>query len=177
MLILFTAIYNLFHLRYFHKELLLNQTSTAPANANPIHSHKQGNSICRYFLQKAAIKPNKKLTRITSKMKTYLVKGPANLQRPPKPQLCRKWSCCWDLSSSQAIMFSMMAWTAARIVLSWHSDSTFVIFASWRTKQVFRNLGPRGNHNCCDWSQALCLQSKNSWDSLNCSIQKLKAEY
>ena len=174
MLILFTAIYNLFHLRYFHKELLLNQTSTAPANANPIHSHKQGNSICRYFLQKAAIKPNKKLIRIRSKMITYLVKGPANLQRPPKPQLCRKWSCCWDLSSSQAIMFSMMAWTAARIVLSWHSDSTFVIFASWRAKKVFfRNFGSRGNHNCYNWSQALCLQLV-SWAY---DIQKPKAEY
>ena len=43
---------------------------------------------------------------------------------------CRKWSCCWDFSSSQAIIFSIMDCTAANIVLSWHKDKTLVILAS-----------------------------------------------
>ena len=34
-----------------------------------------------------------------------LVKKPANRHRPPNPQLCRKCSCCCDVSSHE-IMFS-----------------------------------------------------------------------
>jgi len=39
-----------------------------------------------------------------------LVKGPANRHSPPKPQLWRKWSCCWE-GSSLASMFCIMLWT------------------------------------------------------------------
>lgn len=52
-----------------------------------------------------------------SALQLDLVKNPANLHKPPKPQLCRKCSCCW-LVSSQLIMFSMILCTAPRIVLS-----------------------------------------------------------
>ena len=40
-----------------------------------------------------------------SALQLDLVKGPANLQSPPNPQLCRKCSCCCEVSS-HIIMFS-----------------------------------------------------------------------
>lgn len=57
------------------------------------------------------------------------VNGPANRHKPPKPQLCKKCSCCCD-GSSVANMFWIILWIALRMAWSFDMDSTLFIFWS-----------------------------------------------
>lgn len=57
------------------------------------------------------------------------VNGPAKRQRPPKPQLCRKCSCCCD-GSSVASIFCIILWTAINTTWSLDTDRILLIFWS-----------------------------------------------
>lgn len=58
-----------------------------------------------------------------------LVNGPANLQSPPNPQDCKKWSGCCE-ASSDANIFWIILCTAARTTWSFDDDNTLLIFWS-----------------------------------------------
>lgn len=71
-----------------------------------------------------------------------LVNGPANLQSPPKPQDCKKWSGCCE-ESSDANIFWMMLWTAAKTTWSLDDERTLLIFWSsneWLKWRSCRNI-------------------------------------
>lgn len=72
------------------------------------------------------------------KLTLGLVNGPAKRQSPPKPQLCRKWSCCWD-GSSVASMFWIILWMAISTAWSFEMDSTLLIF--WSSSECLQGNG------------------------------------
>lgn len=93
------------------------------------------------------------------------VNGPANLHKPPKPQLCRKCNCCWD-GSSVASIFCIMLWMAFNT--AWSLDA-------WRTWLIFWS-----NNAWLDWVKNGI--EGNSQENCNSSIElfnkiKLSATY
>lgn len=66
------------------------------------------------------------------------VNGPANLQSPPKPQDWRKRRDCCE-ASSDASIFWIILWAAAKTIWSFDCDKTLLIFWSrseWLNDQL-----------------------------------------
>lgn len=66
-----------------------------------------------------------------------LVKGPANRQSPPNPQLCIKCSVCC-VGSSLANMFWMILWTA--ISTTWSLDTDRMLLIFWSSREWLERL-------------------------------------
>lgn len=64
------------------------------------------------------------------------VNGPANRQRPPKPQLWRKCNCCCD-GSSVANIFWIILCTAIKTNWSFETDNILLIF--WSSKECLNH--------------------------------------
>lgn len=69
------------------------------------------------------------------RMRRTFVNGPANRQRPPNPQLCRKCNCCCD-ASSVANIFCMILWTANKT--SWSFDTDKMLFIFWSSSECLK---------------------------------------